>query len=132
LRRINALLRVKFFSYFFNPAEFNKGKPIVLKTKITISLASALLLMISHNVVANESLATQYNCLACHGVANKIVGPAFKDVATKYKGDSGAVLALAGKVKNGGSGNWGPIPMPPNTAVSDANIDILVKWILAL
>jgi cytochrome c len=104
----------------------------MLKTKLSMPLAGALLLFTSMNAVANETLAQKYNCLACHAVANKIVGPGFKEVAAKYKGDASAAANLAKKVKAGGGGTWGAIPMPPNAAVSDADIEILVKWILAL
>ncbi|MDH4188951.1 MAG: c-type cytochrome [Betaproteobacteria bacterium] len=79
---------------------------------------------------ADEALAKKHNCLACHQIAAKSVGPAYKEVAKKYKGQAGATAMLAGKVKAGGSGTWGPIPMPPNPAVSDADIAKLVAWIL--
>ena len=92
----------------------------------------ALMLFTAQNVIADEALAKSSNCLACHSVENKIIGPAFKDIAAKYKGDDGAVAALTSKIKNGGSGSWGDIPMPPNAAVSDADIETLVNWILSL
>jgi len=82
--------------------------------------------------MADEALAKSKNCLACHSVDNKIVGPAFKEIAAKYKGNDSAVAILSAKVKNGGKGTWGEIPMPPNSAVSDADIEALVKWILSL
>ena len=75
-------------------------------------------------------LATKYNCQACHAVDKKIVGPAYKEVAAKYAGDSGAPAKLLQKVKAGGSGVWGAIPMPPNN-VPDADLKTLVEWILA-
>lgn len=81
---------------------------------------------------ADEALAKKYNCTACHAVDKKLVGPAYKDVAAKYKGDSAAAAKLATKVKKGGSGVWGPIPMPPNPAVPDAEIKKLVDWVLTL
>ena len=72
-------------------------------------------------------------CTACHAVDKKIVGPAYKDVANKYRGDSGAAAKLVDKVKKGGSGVWGQIPMPPNSPqVSDADIAADVKYILSL
>jgi cytochrome c len=80
---------------------------------------------------AGLQLAQKNNCLSCHSVANKVVGPAYKDVAKKYAGDKGAAAKLFTKVKNGGSGVWGPIPMPANSAVSDADIKTLVKWVLS-
>lgn len=81
---------------------------------------------------ATEELAKKSNCLACHGVDKKLVGPAFKDVAAKYKGDTAAVDVLFDKVKNGGSGSWGAIPMPPNPTVSEADVRTLVEWVLSL
>jgi len=104
----------------------------MFNTKINILFASALMLFATQNVVADEALAKSSNCLACHTVDNKIIGPAFKDIAAKYKGDDGAVATLTDKVKNGGSGAWGDMPMPPNAAVSDADIETLVNWILSL
>ncbi|MEO8417202.1 MAG: c-type cytochrome [Methylophilaceae bacterium] len=82
---------------------------------------------------AAEALAQKNGCLACHTVANKVVGPAYKDVAAKYKGDKTAEAKLITKVKAGGSGVWGPIPMPPNSPqVKDADIKTIVQWILTL
>lgn len=81
---------------------------------------------------ADEAMAKKYNCLACHQVDTKLVGPAYKDVARKYKGKAGAEAMLIDKVKKGGSGVWGPIPMPPNAGVPDADVKKLVKWILKL
>jgi cytochrome c5 len=71
-------------------------------------------------------------CVACHSVDKKILGPAYQDVAAKYKGDAGAPAKLMQKVKMGGSGVWGQIPMPPNAQVSDDDIKALVSWILTL
>ena len=76
-------------------------------------------------------LASKYSCLACHSVDRKVVGPAYKDVAKKYAGDAAALDKLEHKVKSGGSGVWGPIPMPPNN-VPDADIKTLVEWVLSL
>jgi len=75
-------------------------------------------------------LAAKYNCSACHTVDKKLVGPSYKEVATKYAGDNAALTKLEQKVKNGGSGVWGAIPMPPNN-VPDADLKTLVEWILA-
>ena len=71
-------------------------------------------------------------CAACHAEDKKVIGPSYKDVAAKYKGDAGAVAKLSEKVKKGGSGVWGPIPMPPNTQVADADVKKMVELILAL
>lgn len=81
---------------------------------------------------ADEALAKKSNCLACHQIDKKSVGPALKDVAKKYKGQAGIAAKLAEKVKKGSQGVWGPVPMPPNAAVPDADIKKLVDWILKL
>lgn len=81
---------------------------------------------------ANADLAKAKNCFACHAVDKKLVGPAYKDVAAKYKSDKDAVGKLAKKVREGGVGVWGQIPMPPNSAVPQGDIDQLVAWILTL
>jgi cytochrome c len=81
---------------------------------------------------ANEELAKKNACLACHMVDKKLVGPAYKDVAAKYAGQADAEAKLVKKVKEGGSGVWGQIPMPPNTNVSEADAKALVKWILSI
>jgi cytochrome c len=78
-----------------------------------------------------KQLANKYLCLACHAVDKKLVGPAYEEVAKKYKGDKGAEAKLIGKVKSGGSGVWGAIPMPPNN-VPDADVQTMVEWILSL
>jgi cytochrome c len=77
------------------------------------------------------TLMAKYNCQACHTVDKKLVGPAFRDVAKRYAGNAGAAASLEGKVKNGSTGTWGQIPMPPNN-VPPADIDSLVQWILSL
>ncbi|HZF30811.1 MAG TPA: c-type cytochrome [Gammaproteobacteria bacterium] len=76
------------------------------------------------------SLAASYNCLGCHAMDAKLVGPSYKEIAAKYGADSGALAKLEVKVKAGSSGEWGPIPMPPNN-VPDADIKTLVEWILS-
>ena len=81
---------------------------------------------------ADEAMARKYNCLACHAVDKKIVGPAYKDVARKYAGEKDAQAKLVQKVEKGGSGVWGNIPMPPNSSVPDADVKALVKWIPSL
>ena len=82
--------------------------------------------------LASKELAQAKNCLACHAVENKIVGPAFKDVATKYAGDKAASAKLAAKIMAGGGGVWGAVPMPANPQVKDAEAKQLVDWILGL
>jgi cytochrome c len=76
-------------------------------------------------------LVTKYNCQTCHGLDKKLVGPAFKDIAKKYAGDKAALEKLEAKVRDGGTGVWGQIPMPPNS-VPDADLKTLVEWILSL
>lgn len=78
------------------------------------------------------ALAAKYNCLACHAVDHKVVGPAWKDVAQKYRGQKGAEAKLIAKIRKGGAGVWGPVPMPPNPAPSDADLKELVHFILTL
>ena len=70
-------------------------------------------------VQADEALAKAKNCMACHAVDKKVVGPAYKDVAAKYKGDKAAVATLAAKIKAGGKGVWGEVPMPPNNVTPE-------------
>jgi cytochrome c len=80
---------------------------------------------------ADEALAKKHNCLACHTVDKKLVGPSYKEIAKKYKGQNVAAQ-LEQKVKKGGQGVWGPVPMPPNAAVPDGDIKKLVDWIVKL
>lgn len=87
--------------------------------------------LVSAPALANLDLAKKSNCMSCHQVDKKLVGPAYQDVAKKYAGDKDAVKKLTEKVKKGGKGVWGEVPMPPNAAVKDADIETLVKWILA-
>jgi cytochrome c len=80
---------------------------------------------------AELDLAKKSNCMSCHTVDKKLVGPSYQDVAKKYAGNKDAVKTLSAKVKAGGKGVWGEVPMPPNANVKDADIETLVKWILA-
>ena len=93
-----------------------------------IALAIGVTLALIGSAQANEELASKSGCLACHAVDKKVVGPAFQDVAKKYKAADEAKLVE--KVKKGGSGTWGPVPMPPNASVKDEDIKTLVKWVL--
>lgn len=81
---------------------------------------------------ADEALAKSKNCLACHALDTKLVGPAYKDVAAKYAGQKDAVDKLAAKILKGGSGVWGAIPMPANTQVSEAEAKKLAAWVLTV
>lgn len=105
-----------------------------MKVLLTMITASAVLL--ASNVYAADAkpLAQKSGCLACHAIdGQKILGPNYKDVAAKYKGDKGAEAKLIAKVKAGGSGVWGPMPMPANSPqVKDDDIKSIVQWILAM
>lgn len=96
---------------------------------LVMGVAAAALVPAAH---AQEALAKKHNCFACHSVDKKVVGPAYKDVAAKYRGDKAAPAKLFEKVKKGGAGVWGAVPMPPNSQVPDADIKSLVSWILSL
>lgn len=82
--------------------------------------------------MANADLAKAKNCLACHSVDKKVVGPAYKDIAKKFAGQKDAENELVQKVLKGSVGVWGPVPMPANTQVTEAEAHTLVKWILSL
>jgi cytochrome c len=100
-----------------------------MKHVATILIAAGL--VAASPAHANLELAKKSNCMSCHAVDKKMVGPAYVDVAKKYAGDKNAVKELAAKVKAGSKGVWGQIPMPPNANVKDADAETLVKWILA-
>src|SRR5258708_31368770 len=100
--------------------------------KTPAALATFALALAATPALANLELATKSGCTACHAVDKKVVGPSFKEVAAKYKGDAKAEAMLVDKVKKGGVGVWGQVPMPPNATVSDADIKTLVKWVLSL
>lgn len=100
-----------------------------MKASLLAFLAASAL--VSNAAMANADLAKSKNCMTCHSVANKVVGPAFKDVAAKYAGQKDAEDKLTQKVLKGGSGSWGAVPMPANTQVSEAEARTLVKWVLS-
>lgn len=100
--------------------------------KYAAVLAALGLVAVASPALADEALAKKYACTACHAIDKKLVGPSYKDVAAKYKGDAKAEEKLAVKVKKGGSGVFGPVPMPPNPNVPDADVAKLVKWVLSL
>jgi len=102
---------------------------------IVISMAVAAGLMVAGSAMATDmpAVAKKNNCTACHAVDKKVVGPAWKDVAAKYKGDAAAWDGkLATKIKKGGSGNWGKMPMPANPKVSDADMKEILAFIKGL
>jgi cytochrome c len=80
---------------------------------------------------SSPELAKKHACFACHATDKKLVGPSYKDVAGKYRGDKGAEARLFDKIKKGSQGTWGQVPMPPNAAVPDAEVRALVKWIMS-
>ena len=94
-------------------------------------LLSATAVLATAPAFADQALATSKNCMACHAADKKLVGPAFKDVAAKYKNDKTAVDKLAAKVMAGGGGVWGVVPMPANPQVNEADAKKLVAWVLS-
>lgn len=88
-------------------------------------------MLVSMPVFASKELAQKNQCLACHAADKKIVGPAYQDVAKKYAGQKSAEATVAANIKSGGSGKWGPVPMPAQAALSDADAKALAVWILA-
>lgn len=100
-----------------------KLSPVIVLAVASVAAAPAF---------ANQELAQKKNCMACHAIDKKVVGPAYKDVAAKYAGQKDAVDKLSQKVIKGGSGVWGQVPMPPNVQVNEAEAKQLVQWILTL
>ena len=96
------------------------------RTLITL----AMTLSVAVPAMADQALATSRNCMACHAVDKKLVGPSYKDVAAKYAGQKDAVEKLAVKIIKGGSGVWGPIPMPPNAQINEADAKKLATWVM--
>lgn len=101
--------------------------------KAAVTLAAAAMLALSANAAfASKELAQKYACLSCHQEARKVVGPAYKDVAKKYKGDAKAEEHLVHVIQKGGKGVWGNIPMPAQPRVNEADAKALAKWILSM
>lgn len=100
--------------------------------KSLLSLIFAASALMAGPALANADLAQKKNCMACHAIDKKVVGPSYQDVAAKYAGQKDAVDKLSQKVIKGGAGVWGPVPMPANAAVNDAEAKQLVTWILSL
>lgn len=98
----------------------------------TTLIALALTTVVVTPVLASQELAQKKNCMACHATDKKLVGPAYKEVAAKYAGQKDAVAKLTDKVVKGGSGVWGPVPMPANPLVTEAEAKQLVQWVLSL
>lgn len=103
-----------------------------MKRIVLAVLSVAATIAVTSPAFADEALAKSKNCMACHATDKKVVGPAYKDVAKKYAGDAKAADMLAVKVIKGGAGVWGPVPMPANAQVNEADSKKLVAWILSL
>ncbi len=103
-----------------------------MKIAATVFAAAGLFAAGVVQAATGEELIKKDGCTACHAIDKKLVGPAYVDVAAKYKGDAGAAAKLFEKVKKGGSGVWGQVPMPPNPQVSDADLKTIIAYILAL
>jgi cytochrome c len=103
-----------------------------MKTATMIAASVMLAVAGASHAQSGDELLKKNGCTACHAIDKKVLGPAYQDVAAKYKGDATAAAKLQDKVKKGGSGVWGPVPMPPNPQVSDADIKSMIAFILAL
>lgn len=123
---------VAFASYWiaivlFNYHHIERSKNMKVVYVAMMAIAS---IVMTGQAQADEALAKSKNCMGCHAIDKKLVGPAFKEVAAKYKDDKQAVALLAAKIKAGGKGNWGPIPMPPNN-VTEEEAQKLAVWVMA-
>ena len=97
---------------------------------VYVAMMAAAGIVMTGQAHADEALAKAKNCMSCHAIDKKLVGPAYKDVAAKYKGDAKAPAMLAAKIKAGGKGTWGEIPMPPNN-VTPEEASKLAAWVLS-
>lgn len=103
-----------------------------MTTATLMKLAMALTVAIGGPALADQALATAKNCMACHSVDKKVVGPGYREIAARYAGQKDAVDKLANKILKGGSGVFGVVPMPANTQVSEAEAKKLAAWVLSL
>lgn len=103
-----------------------------MKRTLLAALSVVATFAVTTPAFADLALATSKNCMACHAVEKKLVGPSYKDVAKKYAGDAKAADMLAAKIIKGGSGVWGPVPMPANAQVNEADSKKLAAWVLSL
>ena len=103
-----------------------------MKVSMLVLAGAAMLAAGAVQAQDAKALLQKSGCTACHSEDKKLVGPAYKDVAAKYKGDAAAAGKLAEKVKKGGSGVWGPVPMPPNANVKDDDIKTMIAYVMAL
>jgi cytochrome c len=99
--------------------------------RIVVSAAVAVGVMSVAPAFAAEDLAKAKNCMACHAIDKKLVGPSYQDISAKYAGQADAVAMLVAKVQKGGSGVWGPVPMPPNPQISNEEANKLVEWVMS-
>lgn len=106
----------------------SRGLPLGLAASLVLSLAAA-----PASVQASKQLHLKSGCVACHMVDRKLVGPSYKEIAAKYKGRADAVPYLTQRVRKGGPGNWGNVPMAPTdvSKLNDAELKALLNWILA-
>jgi cytochrome c len=103
-----------------------------MKKRLFAQIAIAVAVTAAAPAFADQALATAKNCMACHAVDKKLVGPAYKEVAAKYAADKSAADKLAVKILKGGSGVWGAVPMPANAQVNEAEAKKLAAWVLSL
>ena len=103
----------------------------MMRKAATVGLASSALFSVG-SAFANEELFKKSNCMACHAIDQKRLGPSMKEVAVKYTGDASAAEMLAKKIRAGGAGNWGEMPMPPQQQVSEADAKTLSEFILTV
>lgn len=103
-----------------------------MKNAFFAQLAVTAAVFVAAPAFADQALATAKNCMTCHAMDKKLVGPGYKEVATKYAGQKDAVDKLAVKIMKGGSGVYGPVPMPANTQVNEAEAKKLAAWVLSL
>ena len=105
-----------------------------LQNALLLGLAAATIMIATPSAHASEAIVKKARCVACHAVDQKRVGPAYQDVAAKYQGDAKAPATLFAKVREGGKGNWGEIPMIPHPAdkISDDDLKAAIQWILSL
>ncbi|HEX3138024.1 MAG TPA: c-type cytochrome [Casimicrobiaceae bacterium] len=114
------------------PAAAGAASAAAAATPPAAAAAPAAKVGASLDLQSGQAMMQKYGCAACHAIDKPVVGPAYSQVAAKYRGDKSAATKLEQKVKAGGSGVWGAVPMPPNATVPDADIKALVSWILTL
>jgi cytochrome c len=103
-----------------------------MKKLLATLLTAFASIAFSSSAMADLKLATDKNCMTCHSVEKKVVGPGYKDIAAKYSGQKDAIDMLTNKIQKGGAGVWGPIPMPANPQVNAAEAKTLATWVMSL